>query len=44
MSRVFAVQVPAFRGDDGQWIKKHDLSDAERFGELVQVLGHCQGV
>lgn len=38
MSRVFAVQVPARRGGDGRWVEMHDLSDAERFGELIRVL------
>ncbi len=37
--RVFAVQVPARRdGPHGLWIEKYDLSAAEAFGSLVQVL------
>ena len=37
--RVFAVQVPARRdGPRGLWIEKYDLSAAEAFGSLVQVL------
>lgn len=37
MSKVYVVQVPASRVD-GQWVPKYDLSAAEQFGELVQVL------
>ena len=37
MSRVFVVQVPANRVA-GEWITKYDLSAAEHFGELIQVL------
>lgn len=38
MSRVFVVQVPAFRGPDGTWVEKYDLSAAEAFGGLIRVL------
>ena len=37
MSKVFAVQIPA-RRVDGAWVPKYDLSAAERFGAIVQVL------
>lgn len=37
MSRVFAIQVPS-RKERGEWVSKYDLSDAERFGEVVRVL------
>lgn len=38
MSKVYVVQVPAFRGEGGEWVEKYDLSAAERFGELIRVL------
>lgn len=40
-SRVFAIQVPAYRDvESGSWVDKYDLSDARRFGELIQVLDY----
>lgn len=38
-SRVFVVQRPAYRDRaTGEWITKFDLSPAEKFGELVDIL------
>lgn len=38
-SRVFVVQRPAVRDRaTGEWISKYDLTPAETFGELVDVL------
>ena len=37
--RVFVVQRPAYRDRaSGEWITKFDLSPAEKFGELVDIL------
>lgn len=38
-SRVFVVQRPAVRDrTTGEWLSKYDLTPAEAFGELVDVL------
>jgi hypothetical protein len=40
-SRVFAIQVPAYRDtSSGNWVDKYDLSEAKHFGELVRVLDY----
>jgi len=37
--RVFVIQRPAYRDRaTGEWITKFDLSPAEKFGELVDIL------
>lgn len=41
MSKVYAVQVPAYRDRVSRlWVDKYDLEPAREFGELVRVLGH----
>lgn len=37
-ARVFIAQRPSFKATDGSWASKYDLSPAERFGEIVEVL------
>ena len=36
--RVFVVKVPE-RFVDGQWIEKFMLAEAEKFGEVIRILG-----
>jgi hypothetical protein len=39
MPRVFLVQNPSRRDpDSGEWVPKYDLSAAERFGDIIEMI------
>lgn len=37
--RVFVVQRPSYKADDGAWVEKYDLRPAQRHGRLTDVFG-----